>query len=120
MIKIISMVLLSAMALISMYPVRFKKKQVLYLMLLPAVSIPTYLVFEASRISPGPHDRALMLACLLITLIMTATRWLLVWYIRWQRTKSYGDTPVIRERQIQVACTLVSLLAATFVATRLW
>ncbi len=120
-IKAIAESLLIVLALISLYPVKFKKKQVLWIMLIPALSIPTFLVFFAARIHPTPHHLAFALSGLAITLITTVARWLLVWYIRFQKsTYTYGDTPIIRERKVQVASSLLALSAGIFILTRFW
>jgi len=119
-VKWIAIGILVVLALISLYPYRFKKKEVLWIMLIPVASIPTFLTFFAARTTPSPHDLAFALSALSITLITTAARWALVWYMRWQKANTYRDNTIIRERKIQVFASLLALAGGLFFLTQLW
>ena len=119
-VKNASVFLLLAMGLASTYPVRFRKKRVLILMALPLAALPVYLLFEASRVNGVRGDRALAVAGLLMTLAMSAVKWALYFYMKYQRQQTYAESYVTRERHIQIALLLPIIAGIGIVATKLW
>ena len=119
-VKNASIYLLIAMGLASAYPVRLQKKRVLILMMLPLAALPMYLLFEAAKVQPVRGDRALAVAGLLMTLAMSAVKWSLYLYMKFQRQKSYSESYVTHERHIQIALLLPIIAGIGMVTTKLW
>jgi len=114
------MIILLGMALFASFPIKTKEqaffKKALFV---PLFSIPVYILLEAAKMNEPSYVRAVAAGALSLCITSVIVKWALLIFIRRSAPKKYRDTFVVRERHIQVALLLPSLVICIFVTITL-